>query len=74
MELSTFAIEAVQRVINSYARYQLREIKDIEALQAVGAASLMDLDELEDSKHILNVCGEVIQFLSDLAKGCDSDA
>lgn len=65
----SYAIDAVERVVNSYARDQLREIKDIEALNAVGAASLCDLDELEDCKRILNVCGAVVQFLHELQKG-----
>ena len=47
----------------------LKEIKEIEALNAVGAASILDLDELEDCKRILNVCGAVVQFLHELEKG-----
>lgn len=65
----SYAIGAVERVVNSYARDQLKEIKEIEALNADGAASLYDLDELEDCKRILKVCGAVIQFLHDLEKG-----
>lgn len=69
MEFTSYSIEAVERVVNSYARDQLKEIKEIEALNAVGAASLLDLDERDDCKHILNVCGAVIRFLHELEKG-----
>lgn len=71
IKFTGFAIDAVERVVNSYARDQLKEIKAIEELRNVGAASTFDLDELEDCKDVLNVCGCVIQFLHELLKGGD---
>lgn len=74
MNVSGYAIEQVERELQSLCRSNQKDIAQIEELCRYGCASTYDVDELDVLREIMQVYGVLFDRLHELRKEGENDA
>lgn len=72
--LSGYAIQEVERELQSLCRSHQKDIAQIAELCRYGFASTFDVDELDDLREIMQVYGVLFDRLHELRKEGENDA